>query len=167
MSKKITLLIVFLAATVLISGCIDEKKNGNVSEPVKSDIIPQTNLPSGLTFMAIHETYVDIGNTSKKATEGFYRTGEGEDIYIQVFQSASPEELLTEYRSQYKDLKYDPFTEITINDHKAIKATLYSTRNGNEIPRYSIIWTTKNAMIKVSSSTSEQKVIDLATATKN
>jgi len=170
MSKKIILLTIFLAAAVFISGCItdkDKENTGNKSETIKSDIIPTINLPSGITFMAIHETNVEIGNSSRKAKEGIYRTDQGEDIYVQVFESESPEELLNEYKSQYKDAGYDPFTEISFNGHKANKVMFYFTSNGNSVSKYNVIWTNNNSMIKVGSSIDAQKVINLATATNN
>ena len=168
MSKNIILLI-FLAAALLISGCItdnDEKNNGNKSD-LKSDMIPTINLPSGFTFMAIHEANVEFGNISRKAKEGVYRTDEGEDVYIQVFETETPEDLLNEYKSQYKDDGYDPFTEIYFNGHKATKVMFYSTNNGRSVSKYNIIWTKNNTMIKVGSSADAQKVINLATATNN
>lgn len=168
MSKKFILFTIFLAATVFISGCIiDKENNGNQSETVKPDIIPTVNLPSGFTFMTIHETNVDVGNFSEKAKEGIYRTDQGEDVYIQVFQSESPEELLNEYKSQYKDAGYDPFTEIYFNGHKATKVMFYFTSNGKSVSKYNIIWTNSNSMIKVGPSIDAQKVINLATATNN
>jgi len=168
MLKKVKILFILLIATVFISGCItDKENNGNQSETVKSDIIPTVNLPSGFTFMAIHETDVDIGNSSRKAKEGIYRTDQGEDIYVQVFETGSPEELLNEYKSQYKDANYDPFTEIYFNGHKATKVTFYFTSNGNLVPKYNVIWTNNNSLIKVGPSIDTQKVINLATATNN
>jgi len=170
MSKKIILLTIFLAATVFISGCIidkDKENTGNQSETVKSDIIPTINLPSGITFMAIHETNVDIGNFSRKAKEGIYRTDQGEDIYVQVFESESPEELINEYKSQYKDAGYDPFTEIYFNGHNATMVTFYFTSNGNQVSKYNVIWTNNNSMIKVGSSIDAQNVRNMATATNN
>jgi hypothetical protein len=176
MSKKIILFTIFLAATVFISGCVtDKENNGNKSETIKSDLIPTINLPSGFTFMAIHETDVSIGNSSIKAKEGIYRTDQGEDIYVQVFETGSPEELLNEYKgdvlneykSQYKDAGYDPFTPISFNGHKATKVMFYSLSNGTSVPKYNIVWTNKDSMIKVGPSIDDKKVINLATATNN
>jgi hypothetical protein len=168
MSKKIILLTLFLTTTVFISGCIiDKENNANKTETVKSDIIPTVNLPSGFTFMAIHETDEKIGNTSIEAIEGIYRTDTDKDeIYIQVFNTEMPDTLFGEYKSQpeYKDVNYNPFTEITINGHKATQVTYYNWEN---TPKYNIIWTTKNSMIKVGPSFDLQKAISLATATNS
>jgi hypothetical protein len=169
MSKKIIIILsIFIAAFILISGCITDKDTGtkgNETKTLNSDIIPTINLPSGFTFLAIHDSDVEIGNFSKKATEGVYRTEQGEDIYVQVFKTEKPDELLEEYKAQYKDAGYDPFTSISFNGHKATKVVYYFTQNGDSVPKYNVVWTINNSMIKVGSSTDAQKVINLATAT--
>lgn len=170
MSKKIIILSIFIAAFILISGCITDKNNEtkvNETKTIRSDLIPTINLPSGVTYLGIHDIDIEIGNFSKKATEGIYETDQGENIYVQVFETENPEELMEEYKAQYKAAGYDPFTEINFNDHKATKVMYYFTSNGQSVPKYNVIWTNNNSMIKVGSSTDAQKVIDLATATKH
>jgi hypothetical protein len=139
----------------------------NETQTITSEIIPTINLPSGFTYQAVHDTDIEIGNFSKKAREGVYRTEQGEDIYVQVFETEKPEELLEEYKAQYKDAGYDPFTPINFNGHKATQVMYYFTSNGKSVPKYNIIWTINNSMIKVGSSTDAQKVINLATATNH
>lgn len=169
MLKKIAVLFLFLALVVFVSGCIDNKTDDpiNKTDPIKSELIPTVNLPSGFTFMAKHETNIEIGNFSKKAIEGVYRTDTGEDIYIQVFKADSPEAVMEEYKATYKDAGYDPFTEIYFNGHKATKVMSQFISNGKDVSKYYLIWTTKDSMIKVGSSTDAQKVINLATATNS
>jgi hypothetical protein len=139
----------------------------NETKTIDSDIIPTINLPSGFTYMGVHDTDIDVGNSSNKATEGIYKIEDGETIYVQVFKTEKPEELLNEFKAQYKDANYDPFTEISFNGHKATKVTYYFVSNGQQVAKYYVIWTINNFMIKVGSSTDAQKVIDLATATKH
>jgi hypothetical protein len=172
MSKKIILLSIFIVASILISGCITDKNNGTKWNGTKtniSDIIPTTNLPSGVTFMDVNkEADIDIGNSSRKAIEGIYRSNtDEEDVLIDVINTETPEALIDEYKSQYKDANYDAFIEISINGHKATQVKYYKTDNGKQIPKYIIIWTTKNSMIKVGGSVDLQKVKDLATATNS
>ncbi len=159
----------FLATMVFISGCIDDKTSEdqvNKTGTIASEQIPTTNLPSGFTLMAVHETEVDIGASSRKAMEGVYRI-DGDEIYIDVFNTETPGALIDEYKSQYKDANYNPFTEISINGHNATQVTYYITKNGIQIPKYNIIWVTKNSMIKVGGSVDAQKAIDLAKATNS
>ena len=158
----------FLATMVLISGCIDDKKSENPvngTQTIKSEQIPTANLPPGITFMAVHEAKVTLRNFSREAIEGIYRS-DGNEIYVQVFSTETPEALIDEYKSQYKDYNYDPFTEISINGHNATQVTDY-TFNGTQIPKYNIIWTTKNSMIMVDGSVDAQKAIELAKATNS
>ena len=170
MSKKSIILSIFIAASILISGCILDTNNGtkgNETKTIKSDIIPTINLPTGFTYMAVHETNIDNGNFSHKAIEGVYRTEQGEDIYVQVFETDKPEELLKEYKAQYNNEDSNPFTDIYFNGHKATKIVSYFTSDGKSVPKYMIVWIINNSMIRVGSSTDAQKVINLATATNS
>ncbi|MFA4957375.1 MAG: hypothetical protein WC556_10445 [Candidatus Methanoperedens sp.] len=171
MSKKIIILSIFIVASIFLSGCIFDKNNGttgNETKTINSELIPTINLPSGFTFLAVHDSEVDIGNSSVKAIEGIYRSNTDEDeIYIDVVNTETPEALIDEYKSQFKDANYEPFTEISINGHKATQVKYYITKNGTQIPKYNLIWATKNSMIKVGGSVDAQKVIDLATATNS
>lgn len=157
--------LILLAATVIISGCVIDK-NGTTNPPVKPDLIPQTNLPAGFIYMGMHETPVDIGGSMINATEGIYRNN-GEDYYIQVIKNDNPEALITKYKLQYQDAKYNPFTEISLNGHKATQVTDYTTVNGEQKPNYAVIWTTEEAMILVTSPTADvQTVTALAAAVR-
>lgn len=168
MSTKFTLLIIFMLSTVFISGCIFNKDTGTAgtNSSKKMDLIPQTNLPSGFTYMGTHETEVDIGDSSLKATEGVYRTDKGDDAYIQVIEHDKPDSLVTMYKERYNNVKYNPFLEISFNNHPATQVTDYSTINGQQKPNYLVMWTTEKALILVSSPTTDaENVVALATAT--
>ena len=170
MSKKIIILSIFIAASILISGCIIDKNNGTGNETKTniSNIIPTINLPSGVTFIDVNnEANISIGNSSIKAIEGIYRSNTDKDeIYIDVINTETPEALIDEFKSYYKDANYDPFTEISINGHNATQVKYPVTDNGSQILKYNIIWTTKNSMIKVGGSPDLKKVKDLAEAIK-
>lgn len=168
MSKKIVWMPLLLIAAVLISGCIIDKNKGTPNPPVKSDLIPTTNLPAGFIYMGTHETPVYIGNVSINATEGIYRNN-GNDFYIQVIENSNPEALLAQYKLQLKEefkSDFDPFQVISFNNHQATQVTDYDLINGQQKQHYSVIWATENAMIIVASPTADiQTVIALATAT--
>lgn len=153
-----------LITTALISGCIFDKDDKTTNPPAK-ELIPQANLPEGFTYMGVHETPVEIGGSSINAIEGVYRN-RGEDVYIQVIKTDDPEALIAQYKLRYKNVRYDPFKEISLNGHKATQVTDYSTINGQQKPNYAVIWAIEKAMIIVSSPTADaQTVIALATAT--
>ena len=163
MFKKSVFLFVLLAAAVFVSGCTD----GNTKQPLKSDYIPQSSLPSGFTYMGTHDIQLDIGGLPINAVEGVYRNA-GDDIYIQVIENGKPGELLSSYKLQLKQeykSDYNPFEEISFNGHTATKVTDYITSGGQQEPRYSIIWATDKYMVIVGSSSEHQKVLSLATAT--
>lgn len=177
MMKKLVMLSVFVAFIVLFSGCIDDKgtdpanKTQNTTsnaDNLQYENIPRTNLPSGITFLDVHESEVEIGNITKEAIEGIYRTDSDEDeVYIQIINNETPPTLIDEFKSYYKEANYDPFTEISINGHKATQVKYYVVKNGKQVPKYTIIWATNNSMIKVGGSTDTKTVIDLASATNS
>ncbi len=163
MSNKRILLLVLLTS-VLISGCIFDK-DGTGKQINESKFIPQKDLPAGFTFMAIHETSVDIGNSSINAIEGVYRNNKGEDMYVQALENNTPSALVNEYKLMYKDANYDPFEEIFVNGHKATKVKDYNTINGQRTLHYTIIWATEKYMMLVGASTDAESVMNLASAT--
>jgi hypothetical protein len=165
MSKKYIFLSILLIATTFISGCIFDKNSGT-NQTIGPDFIPRTNLPAGFTFMGVHETTMDIANSTVSAFEGVYRYG-GEDIYIQAFKHDNPEALLSQFKADLRTLKkdYDPFEEISINGHSATKFTDFIVLDGKNVPRYSIIWANRGYMIQVGSFADVNPVIVLASAT--
>jgi uncharacterized protein YdeI (BOF family) len=167
MSKIIIILSMFLASMVFISGCIDDKNNKDpeTNETIISEQIPTANLPPGFTFMTVDETTENINNFPREAIEGIYRS-DGNDAYVYIFKNETPEVLIEEYKSEYKDANYNPFTEISINGHNATQVK-YPVTDGTQIMKYYIIWTTKNSMIKVGGLPDPDKVKDLAEAIKS
>ncbi len=167
MSNKIILLSILFATAVFISGCINnDEPQVNTQE---SAFIPKTNLPSGFTYMATHETALEIGNTSINAAEGVYRYKDGY-FRIQIIKDDNPVALMTQYKLQLKERyknDYNPFAEIYLNEHKATQVTDYSIINGQQTPLYTVFWTNSSYMIIVTSEepTDAWVVIALASAT--
>ena len=83
-----------LAVAAFVSGCIDDKTGNNTvnkTDTIKYEQIPTVNLPSGITFIGVTETYVQIGNSSRKAIEGIYKTDiDDDDLSIDVFNTETP-----------------------------------------------------------------------------
>jgi len=154
-----------LFAVALVSGYMYYNSNGTTNPPVKPDLIPQTNLPLGFTYMGTHEANLEIGDSAVNATEGIYRYNE-QDAYIQVIENSNPGALIDKYKLQYRNVRYSPFTEISINGHKATQVTDYTVVNGKQLPNYAVIWAAEKVMIVVSSPTLDANtVIALAAAT--
>lgn len=166
MSKKYILLSILLISSVFFSGCIFENKN-KPNQTIGPDFIPRTNLPAGFTFMGIHDTTINIANSTVSGFEGVYRYG-GEDIYIAAVKHDDPEALLSQYKADLRThfrKDYNPFEEISINGHSATKFTDIIILDGKNVPRYSIIWANKGYMIEVGSFADIITVVSLASAT--
>jgi hypothetical protein len=166
MLKKYILLSILLIATAFISGCIFDKSSGT-DQTIGPDFIPRTNLPAGFTFMGIHDTTIEIANSTVSGFEGVYRYG-GEDIYIQAFKHDNPETLLSQYKTDlitHFNKDYNPFEDISINGHGATKLSDIIILDGKNVPRYSIIWANRGYMIQVGSFADVNPVVVLASAT--
>ncbi|GFO97940.1 uncharacterized protein ig2599ANME_2151 [groundwater metagenome] len=167
MSNKYILLSILIIASIFLSGCVFENNNNKANQTIGPDFIPITNLPPGFTFMGIHETTMDIANSTVSGFEGVYRYG-GEDIYIVAIKHENPETLLSQYKADLrKEFKadYDPFEEISINGHAATKLNDAIIVNGKQQMRYSIIWAKGDYMIQVGSFADAMTVVSLASAT--
>lgn len=166
MSKKFILLTILIIASVFLSGCVFEQTS-KANETIGPDFIPRTNLPTGYSFMGIHETTIDIANTTVSMFEGVYRYG-GDDIYIQAFKHDNPETLLSQFKAdQRKKFRedYDPFEDISINGHAATKFADVGILKGKEQKKYSIIWAKGDYMVMVGSSFDPMISAVLASAT--
>lgn len=154
---------VLIIITVLIGYAYYNSDNAN---PPAKALIPETDLPSGFTYMGTHNASVYIGDILMEATEGVYRYNDRDDVYIQIIKNDDPEALITLYKEGYKRAKYSPFVEISMNGHKATQVTDYATVDGKQVPNYAVVWTAGDVMIIVASPTaSAATVTALATAT--
>ncbi len=166
MSNKYIILSILIIASVFSSGCIFDEKT-RPDQTTEPDFIPTTNLPAGFTFMAIHDTKVIIANSTVSGFEGVYRYG-GEDIYVIALKNDDPEALLTKYKAeiiaQYRK-DYNPFEEISINNHPATKVNDLGISNGKEQQKYRIIWPKGGYLVEVGFSTNPSVVYSLARAT--
>lgn len=171
MSVKSISLLILLATAVLLSGCISDKDGNKVNNTTvtknESGFFPKTNLPPGFSLETIHETEVKIGNSSFNATEGLYKYNSGY-AEIQAVKHENPTDLIDQYRLQYKDANYNPFEEISFNDHKATIVTDYFIREGKQDSKYTVIWTNGSYMfIAVSEEqTNSKTVVAFATASR-
>ena len=167
MFNKYILLSILILTSIFSSGCIFEKDD-KANQSIGPDFIIKTNLPAGFTYMGIHETTINIANSTVSGFEGVYRYG-GEDIYIAAFKNDDPETLLSQYKADLRTnfkKDYNPFEDISINGHAATKFTDVIVLDGKNVPRYSIIWANKGYMIQVGSFADVNPVVVLASATR-
>ena len=166
MLTKYILLSILLISSVFISGCVFENNN-KPNQTIGPDFIPRTDLPAGFTYMGIHETTINIANSTMSGFEGVYRYG-GDDIYITAVKNDDPEALLSQYKADLKKpfkADYNPFEEITINGHSTTKFTGSRIENGKTVLRYSLIWANNGYLIQVGSFADVNPVVVLASAT--
>lgn len=165
MPKKYVLLSILIIASVFLSGCIFD--NDKQNQTIGPDFIPRTNLPAGFTFMGVHESTRDVGNSTFSGFEGVYRYN-GKDIYIFAVKNDNPDDLLSQYKAGLKKefrSDYNPFEDISINGHNATKFNDAIIVNGLQEWRYSIIWANKGYLIHVGSFDDAMTVVSLASAT--
>lgn len=168
MSTKSASLLILLAIAVFISGCLDDNNGTKVDSP-GSDVIPINNLPTGFTYLGVHDIQIIIGGNPLNVTEGVYRYN-GDEIYIQAIKYDDPSSLLSRYkedvRKEYKG-DFSPFEDIQLNGHKATKITDYSIIKGEQKVRYSVVWANDKYMFLVGKSFDNDSLMALATATGN
>jgi hypothetical protein len=168
MSNKHVLLSILIITSVFLSGCIFDNNNNKQNQiEIGPDLIPRTNLPPGFSFMGVHETTIDIANSTFNGFEGIYGY-DGKDIYIIAIKHDNPEDLFSQYKADLKQKfrpDYNPFEDISINGHTATKLTDAIILNGKQQLRYSIIWANKGYMIHVGSFDDPMTVASLASAT--
>ena len=166
MLTKYILLSILIISSVFFSGCVFENNN-KPNQTIGPDFIPTTNLPAGFTYMGIHETTINIANSTMSGFEGVYRYGK-DDIYITAVKNDDPEALLSQYKADLRKpfkADYDPFEEITINGHSATKFTGFRIEDGKTVLRYSLIWANNGYLIQVGSLADVNPVVVLASAT--
>jgi len=166
MLTKYILLSILIISSVFFSGCVFENNN-KPNQTIGPDFIPRTDLPAGFTYMGIHETTINIANSTMSGFEGVYRYGK-DDIYITAVKNDDPEALLSQYKADLRKpfkADYDPFEEITINGHSATKFTGFRIEDGKTVLRYSLIWANNGYLIQVGSLADVNPVVVLASAT--
>lgn len=144
MSIRPISLMTLLAIAIFLSGCVSYKDSNKVNNstitPTESGFFPKANLPPGYSFETVYETKEKIGNSSFNATGGLYKYNSGY-AEILAIEHENPTSLMGLYRSQYDNVTYNPFEEISFNNHKATIVTRYFSRDGKEEPKYTVIWT--------------------------
>lgn len=168
--------ILHTALTLLVACGIDRVGSGVPADAASSDtaplkatdFIPTTNLPPGFSYLATHETSFDFGlGASYDGTEGVYRNGVGEDVYVQVMPSDNPGVILDEYKALYIDASYDPFAERAVNGHAALQVLRYPVINGMQRESYSLWWTNGPFLVTVGATHDPASVFALAVATSH
>ena len=180
-SKK-TIAIILLISILVLSGCIKDtgpKINDN-SDNTSSGIgninldsmVILENLPPGFEYLGslpIND-YDEFSENIIKSKEGTYRDEDNFDVFLDIVEldtDASATDFILNYTSQYEQLSAgDRFTNINFNGHIATRIKTYTLMDGNQLPKYQIIWNNNNLVFIVrSNSYLENSSMNLAIAT--
>jgi len=152
MNHKIAMLLLIISLSILAPGCVDDREVENtkttkppISEATMDDLIPTENLPIGITYLGTHE--ITISELDVKATEAVYKNSERIDFYVRVIKTANnktAKDLIDEYKSRYNKYPYDPFEEMTLNNHTTIQIRDKTLQEGSRVSTYTYIWNNEN-----------------------
>ena len=180
--KKI-IVMSFLIAIVLLSGCIEDTENGNpvnvsnntssVSDNFSLDsMVIVEQLPDGYEILATLpiSDYNEYSGNIVDEREGAYRDTDNLDVFLDIIELDSEQsalELISNYQAKYEPLAIgDRFTTIHFNGHDATRITQYKNSGGTQLPKYQIIWNHENMVFNVrSNSHLESSSLELAKAT--
>ncbi len=190
MKKMIALVSVFAVLMIAFSGCVDNTPavNGTDSENPETNSISEEDaagistletLPAGFEYvdtipLSTDEIKIDYEaqNVSGILTgsEGIYKDSNKTEYHIDVIELEDEEaanNFIIAYKASFPPLSSGSrFTDESINGHSAVKITDYVTSGGEDVLRYSYIWSNENYVIVVFGNTAEEAPIrQLAEAT--
>lgn len=173
MVNKLLLVSALIMMMLFVSGCTDEQVpdggQEDISDMSAEELAVVEDLPEGYEYLGapsltVEEVQREYVNTSGivAAAEGLYRSG-SVDLYIEVIEMESPEMaegFISEYRSGFKELASGTrFAEETFNDHSALRIKTYSTVGGEQVPRYTYIWSNDSFVFVVGGATEDYSML--------
>ncbi len=183
MVNKLVLVSALIIMMLFVSGCTDEQnpdsgqennvtdvgENADITEMSAEDLATVDDLPEsyeylGAPTLTVEEVQREYVNSSgiTDASEGFYKA-DSVDLYIDVIELESPEiaeEFVSEYRSGFRELASGTrFTEESFNDHSAVRIKTYSTVGGEDVPRYTYIWSNDRFVFVVGGATEDYTML--------
>jgi hypothetical protein len=183
-NQKKTVTSILLILILLLSGCIEDTDTeiidnlDNASSGIDHDninldsMVMLENLPSGYEYLGSLpiNNYDEFSENIIKSKEGAYRDVDNFDVFLDIIEldsDLSATEFILNYKSQYEQLYTgDRFTNVNFNGHIATRIKTYTLRDGNQLPKYQIIWNNDNIVFIVrSNSNFESSAMNLAIAT--
>lgn len=190
MVNKLVLVSALIVMMLFVSGCTDGQnpdsgqennvtdvgESADIAEMSAEDLTTIDNLPEGYEYLgaptlAVEEVRREYVNSSgiTDTSEGFYKA-DSVDLYIDVIELESPEmaeEFVSGYRSGFKELASGTrFAEEDFNGHSAVRIKTYSTVGGEQVPRYTYIWSNDRFVFVVGGATEDYTMLrTLAEAT--
>ena len=170
MNKKIMLIFLLTVLTIVMSGCIDpndtpETTTGN-EEMTAADLIVVQNIPSGFEYLGappisvddIKSDYVNVAGIVD-AAEDIYKDTDSVEVRITVVElenNTAADEFVNQYKLSIPPLtRGDQFVEESFNEHFATRIVYYPTVGGEQVPRYSYLWSNDNFVFIVDGNTAD------------
>jgi len=132
--------------------------------------IPVNNLPDGYEYLGSFpiSDYNELSENIIESIEGAYRDRDNFDVFLDIIKLDSESaaiEFILNYNAQYEQLPTgDRFTTFLLNGQGGTIIKTYRFTDGNQVPKYQIIWNHRNIVVIVrSNSNLENSAFDLAT----
>ncbi|MCL7411890.1 MAG: hypothetical protein M8350_08850 [Methanosarcinaceae archaeon] len=171
MNKKTMLIFSLTVLAILMSGCVDDSTDtpdatsGNEVLTAANLIVVQ-NIPSGLEYLGapprsiddIKREYVDVAGIVA-AAEGIYQDAYSDEMHITAVEfddSDAAENFVNQYKLSIPPLaKGERFVEESFNGHFATRIVDYSTYGGEQVARYSYLWSNDKFVFIVDGNTED------------
>ncbi|WP_406655687.1 hypothetical protein V7O62_07830 [Methanolobus sp. ZRKC2] len=191
MVNKLILVSVLIVLVLCVSGCTDEQtpesgqenanttNDGNssdITEMSSEDLAVIADLPEGYEYLGspsltaedVQEDYVNSSGVVA-AAEGLYKV-DSVDLYVDVIEFESPElaeEFVSDYISSFDELPSGTrFEEDSFNGHSVTRIKTYATVGGEDVARYTYVWSNENFVFVVGGATDDYSIVrTLAEAT--
>ena len=159
MNKKIMLIFSLTVLAIVMSGCVDPNDTPEVTTGnevlTAANLTVVQNIPAGSEYLGappisvddIKSDYVDVAGIVD-AAEGIYKDADSIEMRITVVElenNTAADEFVDQYKLSIPPLaKGDRFVEESFNGHFSTRIAYYPTVNGEQVPRYSYLWSNGN-----------------------
>ena len=169
MNKKNMLIFSLTVLAIVMSGCIDpndtpEVTTGNEEFTAANLIVVQN--PAGFEYLGapptsideIKSDYVNVAGIVD-AAEGIYQNADSVEVHIIVVEcedSTAADEFVDQYKLSIPPLaRGTQFVEESFNGHFATRIMDYTTMGGEQVARYSYLWSNNNFVFIVNGNTED------------
>ena len=158
MINKFTLVSAMLILMLAVSGCTDSPESG------EEIIVPEGYEYLGTHSMSVEDVvddYVAIDGIVG-ASESLYKYSEV-DLYIHRIElegSDIAEDFIIQYKAGFKEMSSGSrFTETSFNEHPATIIKEHVTIGGEQVPRYTYIWSNDDLVYVLGANTDDSNVL--------
>ncbi|MDO9516489.1 MAG: hypothetical protein Q7J10_00405 [Methanosarcinaceae archaeon] len=170
MNKKIMLIFSITVLAIVMSGCVDPNDTPEVITGnevlTAANLTVVRNIPAGFEYLGappisvddVKRDYVDVAGIVD-AAEGIYQDSYSDEMHITVVEfddSDAAENFVNQYKLSIPPLaRGTQFVEESFNGHYATRIMDYSTVGGEQVARYSYLWSNDNFVFIVDGNTED------------